>query len=106
MTERSTWFASTRLPLAKKRPRRIAFVCRLHVAIHRELIGVRSQPQRVAILCMWALWDSISLVNDEVGPGAAHVADGAANEGDLFDLHCSLANEVISINRGRTLFFA
>jgi hypothetical protein len=40
------------------------------------------------------------------GTGAAHVADGAANEGDLFDLHCSLVNQVISRNRGRTLLFA
>jgi hypothetical protein len=40
------------------------------------------------------------------GTGAAHVANGAANEGDLFDLDCSLANQVISRNRGRTLPFA
>ena len=39
------------------------------------------------------------------GTGAAHVADSAANEGDLFDPHCSLANEVISTNRSRTLLF-
>ena len=81
----------------RNRPIRVTFDCeRSGADVVLDAIGIRTD-RRVRFQSQYAF------VKDS---GAAHVADSAANEGDLFDLHCSLPNQVISRNRGRTLLFA
>ena len=74
------------------------------------LLSIANVPAQMSVLDAIGIWtDRCVWFQSQYafvkGTGAAYVADGAANEGDLFDLHCSLANQVISRNRGRTLLF-